>query len=367
MSVDASHTALPRSQAEALNLTTPWLLTDLSGVIRELNPAAAELLGGIPVFLLGKPFLVFFSSESFAPLLRHLVAARRTDQQWTMRLLPWRRPPVAVRLTAGPVWSDRRGLAALAWTLEPLPAARATPAPQLGREAGPQEDAEALRRVFLSAMSHELLTPLAIIQGQAETLRYPALRAEQAQVDRVLDAIKDEAARLQRLVQNVIDTARASAGELEVAPAPASLAPLVARAVQRFTARSRRHRFVSEVPSALPAVLADLDRLESVLYNLLDNALKYSPRGGTVAVRAVARAEEVEVSVEDEGVGIPPGEEAHVFAPYYRAAPHSDVRAQGSGLGLYLCKAVLDAHGGRIWIEPRPERGAAVRFTLPLA
>src|SRR5207302_943737 len=100
---------LPQSQAEALDLATAWLLTDFAGVIRELNPAAADLLGGVPAFLLNKPVIVFFPTDSFALLLRHLVAARQADHHWTMRLLPWRRAPVEVRLTAGPVWSDQRG------------------------------------------------------------------------------------------------------------------------------------------------------------------------------------------------------------------------------------------------------------------
>jgi signal transduction histidine kinase len=366
VSADASHTALPRSQAEALDLAIPWLLTDFAGVIREANPAAVDLLGGLPAFLLGKPLIVFFPADSFAPLLHHLVTARRADHQWTMRLVPWRRPPVPVRVSAGPVWSDPRGLGELAWTLQPIAveAAASRVEPTAGSVAAP-EDGETLRRVFLSAMSHELLTPLAIIQGHAETLRYPAVRADQAQVDRALEAIRDETARLQRLVQNVIDTARASAGELVVAPAPAHLAPLVARVVLRFETRSRRHRFVAAVPPTIPTVLADLERLESVLYNLLDNALKYSPRGGEIRVDAVARAGEVEVSVTDEGIGVPAGEEAHIFAPYYRAAAHA--HAQGSGLGLYLSKTVIDAHGGRIWISPRPGGGTAAHFTLPLA
>jgi len=365
VSTEAPRTALPKSQAEALELATAWLLTDFAGVIRELNPAAAELLGGVPAFLLGKPLLVFFPPDSSTPLLRHLVAARRADHEWTMRLVPWRGPAVEMRLTAGPVWSDVRGVGELAWTLEPT-GAQAIPATPLAPDAARPHEAETLRRVFLSAMSHELLTPLAIIQGHAETLRYPGVRADQEQVDRALAAIDDETARLRRLVQNVIDTTRASAGELAIAPAPASLAPLVTRVVSRFTARSRRHRFINAVPAALPPVLADLDRLESVLYNLLDNALKYSPRGGEIRVGAVARAAEVEVSVEDDGIGIAPEEATHVFAPYYRAPPHR-AHTQGSGLGLYLAKVVIDAHGGRIWIARRAKGGTAVRFTLPLA
>jgi signal transduction histidine kinase len=343
----------------------PWLLTDLAGVIRDANAAAAALLNAPPSFVMGKPLLVYFSPDQYAPLLRHLKAARDGEHQWTTRLIPWRRPPVEVRLTVGPAWNHQLRTRGLAWTLEPVPVAAAA-APTTA-EIKPPANVETLQRAFVSAMSHELLTPLAIIQGHAETLRYPAVRTDQGQVDHALDAIRDETARLRRLVQNVIDSARASAGELEVRPAPSDLAPLLTRIARRFEARSRRHRFVPQLPGHLPPVLADLERLESVIYNLLDNALKYSPRGGTICIRAETRSGEMEVSVEDEGIGIAPGDLAHVFAPYYRGEEHNGSRAQGSGLGLYLSKAVIDAHGGRIWIEPRSGGGSTVRFTLLLA
>jgi signal transduction histidine kinase len=367
----------------AAEVDPAWLLTDQAGVIRDVSDRAAALLNTPAQFLIGKPILVFFPTDSYTRLLKHLQTARRQRQTWTMRLLPWQRPPIELALTASPIWNERMLARGLGWTLAPTGAPAASPAfKKAGVAAGaprpptsngptapasPADDVETMRRAFLSAMSHELLTPLSIIQGHAETLRYPAVRADQGQVDLALSAIRDETARLRRLVQNVIDTARASAGELHVEPTPSAIEPMLTLTVHRFEARSRRHRFITELPASVPLVLADLERLESVVYNLLDNALKYSPRGGMIRVRVAPRATEVEVSVEDEGLGVAPGEETNVFAPYYRAGQALDARAQGSGLGLYLSKAVIDAHGGRIWIEPRPEGGTAVRFTLPLA
>ncbi len=354
--------------AESAEIAT--LVTNGAGIIGEANDASASLLNVPPRLLIGKPLVAFLTRDEYRGFLVHLMAARKGAQGWNTRLVPLFMKPTDVRLSVRPMPAGAGGAVALYWTLQPLRdgALPATmPAPPRPRPDQPASEVEEMRRAFLSAMSHELLTPLAIIQGHAETLRYPAVRQDQAQVNQALGAIRDETVRLRRLVQNVIDSARASAGELRVDPKPSALGPMVTLTVRRFEARSRRHRFVAELPEDLPLVLADLERLESVVYNLLDNALKYSPRGGMIRVRVTPQPTEVEVSVEDEGVGIAAGEETNVFAAYYRAGQALDARAQGSGLGLYLSKAVIDAHGGHIWMASRPEGGTVVRFTLPVA
>ena len=343
------------------------LVTNGAGIISFAADACASLLNTAPDFLIGKPLVAYMPREETHRFTRQLIAARRAAQSWATRLLPLFRPPCPAILTARPLPGRPGAAPTLEWRLYPTTSdgfVALSPLPPLEDQASSQT--EMMRRAFLSAMTHELLTPLAIIQGHAETLRYPAVRDDQQQVDRALEAIRDETGRLRRLVQNVLDSARASVGELEIHPGPVSLEPTLTRTVQRFQARSRRHHFELHLPGDLPPVQADLERIESVLYNLLDNALKYSPRGGEICVCVRVRPGEVEISVEDEGVGVPPGEERQVFEPYYRAGQDT-TRTQGSGLGLYLSKAVVDGHCGRIWIERRPEGGTAVRFTLPIA
>jgi signal transduction histidine kinase len=227
--------------------------------------------------------------------------------------------------------------------------------------------AEAMRRTFLSSVSHELLTPLAIIKGHAETLRDPATRADPTLAEAALVAVDEEVERLRRLVANILDAARATSGIFTVDRLPLALGPIVERTVQRFHGRSRRHRFVTHLPAYLPLVVGDRDRLESVLYNLLDNAVKYAPRGGEVLVRIVVHSLDVEVAIEDEGVGIRWEDQARIFQPYYRADPEALPGAAGSGLGLYICKAIVEAHGGRIWVDSAPGRGTASHFTVPRA
>jgi signal transduction histidine kinase len=277
-------------------------------------------------------------------------------------LLPYRAAPVPTRVTLYPVRDRSKTTIALHWSLQRV---AGEPVAQAPRPDDAAASLEALRRTILSAVSHEMLTPLAIIQGQAEALRGPGVRDDPALLETGLIAIEEQSLRLRRLVQNVIDAARASGGPLPVTLVPLDPRPLIVRAVHLFGARSRRHTFVSEVPAALPSVLADRERLESVLYNLLDNALKYSPRGGRIVVRAAAGDDAVEVSITDEGGGIAPADRAHVFEPYFRAEAQARSPIPGHGLGLYLCRAIVEAHGGRIWIEGGPERGTIFRFTLP--
>jgi signal transduction histidine kinase len=224
---------------------------------------------------------------------------------------------------------------------------------------------ETLRETLLSAVTHELLTPVAIIKGHAETLRDPVTRAHAAVADAALEAIDEEAERLRRLVANVIDAARAASGVFRIEQNPFALGPLIQRVVRRFHGRSRRHTFTAQVPPDLPLVLGDRERLESVLYNLLDNAVKYSPRGGRVNVALQVHNDAVEVFVEAEGIGVRRSDHLRIFEAYYRADPGGRPSAEGSGLGLYICKTIVESHGGRIWIDSRPERGARVHFTVP--
>jgi signal transduction histidine kinase len=146
----------------------------------------------------------------------------------------------------------------------------------------------------------------------------------------------------------------------------------VLAAVERIRVRGEAHRFASGVAASLPPVLADAHRVEQVLYNLLDNAIKYSPQGGRIAVEATVAGGEVVVSVVDEGLGIPADEIPALFERFHRGQTARARGIGGTGLGLAICKGIVEAHGGRIWAESPPTgnghaRGTAVRFTLPVA
>jgi signal transduction histidine kinase len=185
----------------------------------------------------------------------------------------------------------------------------------------------------------------------------------------VIAAASDE---LQELVDNLLDATKISAGALDVHPAPVRLRPLALAAVERVRPRAVRHDFCVSVGNRLPAVYADPRRIEQVLYNLLDNAIKYSPERGRITVAAEAGAAEVCVGVADQGIGIPTDLLAGLFERFRREATARTRGIAGTGLGLAICKGIVEAHGGRIWAaSPASGRrsgvrpGAVVRFTLP--
>jgi len=355
------------------------LVTNGGGVILEANAAAAAALNVHHPFLVGKPLVVFVSPREIHAFFTRLSGIRSSGQNQSceIRLWPYRRLPydAAMQIEYAPPGEggERFTWQWLAPTHRPLAAASPPPAAAVPADAArvhtpddPTTDAlETLRRVYVAAVSHELLTPLTIIKGHAELLADPAIRHDAALAEPALRAIDEEVERLRRQVGNVLDSTRVSAGQLSLQRVPLALRPLVEETLRRFGGRSRLHQFVAALPDRLPLVYADQDRLESVLYNLLDNAVKYAPHGGRVLVRAVVRPAVVEISVQDEGPGIPPAERQHVFQPYYRVAAGS--ASKGSGLGLHICEAIVSAHGGRVWVQSGERGGAAVHFTVPRA
>jgi PAS domain S-box-containing protein len=226
-------------------------------------------------------------------------------------------------------------------------------------------EAEQLKSTFISVISHELKTPVALIKGYAGTLRREDAQWDVDTVRQSAAVIEEEADRLTRLINNLLDASRLQAGGLKLQKSDVRLDQLAARLVDKFRTQTDKHLLSVDFPDDFPLVQADAARLEQVLSNLVDNALKYSPRGGTVRVAGRVLPSEVIISVSDEGIGIPLEEHARVFERFYRVDDTLSSRVQGSGLGLYLTKAVVEAHGGRVWVESQPGHGACFSFALP--
>ena len=242
------------------------------------------------------------------------------------------------------------------------------------RDISAEEEVDRLKDEFLSTVSHELRTPLGFIMGYGTTLLLPDAPDDKTETRRCVQVIVDASKELQELVDNLLDMAKIGAGSLDVMPDPVRLDGLVRSAVERIQIRGQAHRFDASLPRSLPPVRADAHRIEQVLYNLLDNAIKYSPDGGHVDVRARASDGEVLVSVIDEGLGIPADEMPTLFERFHRGKGARSRGIGGTGLGLAICRGIVVAHGGRIWAESPvadhrsgPPRGTAIRFTLPLA
>jgi signal transduction histidine kinase len=212
---------------------------------------------------------------------------------------------------------------------------------------------------FYAALAHELRTPLSALKLAAARGRAPG-----AEDDDTLALVRRQVQRLERLVTDFLDTARIEAGQLEVRRRDVDLRPIVEHVVSLFGATSDSHRISAAVPPQEVVAACDAGRVEQVLSNLVSNAIKYSPAGGEISVRLEARPGAVAVSVADQGVGIPEGEAEAVFEPFRRGrALRDDV--PGVGLGLFVSRRIVEAHGGRLRLTSAPGRGSTFEVLLP--
>ena len=232
----------------------------------------------------------------------------------------------------------------------------------VAREATVQMEGERLRSGLLAALSHDLRTPLTAILGSAESLQLgaPGLTKDQ---HFLIDAIRDQARRTNELVENILDMARLESGALTLRREWQSLEEIVGSAIKSRAPALAAHPVEVALPADLPLVECDAMLIERVFVNLLENAAKYTPRGSAIRIRARVEANNLCIDVADSGGGVPHGQESAIFNKFVRASPATDV--PGLGLGLAICRTVVEAHGGRIWVENLPAGGADFAFTLP--
>ncbi len=224
-------------------------------------------------------------------------------------------------------------------------------------------ETERLRSSLLSSVSHDLRTPLATITGAVSTILEQGPRLDERTRQELLESARDEAERLNRLVQNLLDMTRLESGAVQLRTEWHSVEEVVGAALNRFGTRFAGRRVTTRIPPDLPLVAMDDVLIEQVLVNLLDNVLKYTPPGSPIDIMATASDQAVTVEIADRGPGLPPGTEAKVFEKFYRVRPAD---GRGAGLGLAICQAIVRAHGGRIWAQNLPEGGVAFLFTLPI-
>ena len=226
-------------------------------------------------------------------------------------------------------------------------------------------EAEELKSTFVSVISHELKTPVSLIKGYAGTLRREDASWDEKTLRDSLAVIEEESDRLNELIDNLLDASRLQAGALSLSFDDVILADLATRTVNKFRVQTPAHQFELDFPADFPVLQGDEGRLVQVLTNLLTNAIKYSPSGGIIRVSGRVLPSRVVITVSDQGIGIAPVEQTRVFDAFYRVDDAPTRRTQGTGLGLYLAKAVVEAHGGRIWVESEPGFGAVFSFSLP--
>ena len=234
----------------------------------------------------------------------------------------------------------------------------------LGKAAALRAETEEIRSSLLSAVSHDLRTPLAAITGAGTALRGDDAALAPAERAELIDTIVEEAERLERLVANLLDMTRVQSGTLVVKREWVPVDELVGSALARVEQRLEGRAVTTDVPPALPLVAVDPTLFEHAFVNLLENALKHTPRGTPIDIAARRAGDTVEIEVADRGPGLPAGTPEALFEKFARGAPAT---TPGVGLGLPISRGIARAHGGDVVAQPRPGGGASFLVTLPVA
>lgn len=322
------------------------LITDGDGRVRLLNPAAAALLNIREEAALG---------QTFAQVVRHYQLieiwqrCQETGEEQTETVEIGQRD-LFVQIIVTPLREGREGSLVILQNLTPL------------------RRLQVVRRDFISNISHELRTPLASLKALVETLRDVATDDPSASAH-FLDSAEREVDSLTQMVQELLELSRIESGKVPLRLSPVDVRDVIAPAVERLQPQAERNELelLVDLPDELPTVLADAARVQQVITNLVHNAIKFTPSGGQIRIttRYDNEGGMVIISVRDTGVGIPDVDLPRIFERFYKAD-----RARsggGTGLGLAIARHLVQAHGGRIWVESREGKGSTFSFSLPLA
>ncbi len=223
-----------------------------------------------------------------------------------------------------------------------------------------------LRSELIANVSHELRTPLGLIKISCSSLMMDDAKFDRETQQKFLHSIDEETGKLERIVEHLLDLGRMESGRLRLDKQSTNLCELAENVVRAMETLSAQHRLVGSLPSEPLFSTVDAKRIEQVLRNLLDNAIKYSPEGGTITLQGSQDDSQIVFSVSDEGIGIPSEEWNRIFERFHRVENEITRRQRGAGLGLAVCRGIVEAHGGHIWVESKPSLGSTFSFTLPI-
>ena len=226
---------------------------------------------------------------------------------------------------------------------------------------------EELKDEFIGLVSHELRSPLTVIIGAIDTVLSEGSRLSADEIHQLLQDAVWEAESLSHLVENLLELSRSQANRLSLYSEPISVADIARDVVNETRRKCQTHKLIVDFPKGLPLVMCDSLRVQRVFYNLIENAIKYSPRGSKIHVFGEVEGERLTIGVSDQGVGISVEDQAKLFQPFQRLEESRLEGVKGAGLGLLTCRRLVEAHGGRIWVESDPGRGSTFLFTLPIA
>jgi signal transduction histidine kinase len=237
---------------------------------------------------------------------------------------------------------------------------------RLRRSEAQRRELEEARRLLLAAVSHDLRTPLTALRVVVEALDEGVVKDRQT-AGQYLASARQQLRHLEALIEDLFELARLEAGALELHRAPVAIDHLVEDVAESMRARAAQAgvRLETALAPGLPQAQVDGQRIARVLHNLLDNALRYTPVGGRIGLRAEQGGATIHLSVRDSGTGMAAEDLSHVFEHFYRGEKSRSRRHGGAGLGLAIARGIVEAHGGQIWAESAPGQGTTVRFTLP--
>ncbi len=336
-----------RSKLDAVlqNMNDAILIVDGEGLVTLINPAAERIFNMDSSRALGHSLVEVVRQHTFVELWKTCVKTKR-QQIATIETSP-----------------ERLFLQGIATPLDPLlPENTLLVFQDLTRV----RRLEVVRRDFISNVSHELRTPLASLKALTETLQEGALEDPPA-ARRFLQKMENEIDNMTQLVRELLELSRIESGKVPFNLKPVPPNELVARAVERMQLQAERAGLIldQECAEDLPNVLADAERIEQVLVNLLHNAIKFTPAGGKIVARTWKEAGQVIFSVQDTGVGIEPAALSRIFERFYKADQSRS--GGGTGLGLSIARHTVEAHSGRIWAESEVNQGSTFYFSLPTA
>jgi PAS domain S-box-containing protein len=354
------------------NSSDAIFMADSGGSVVAFNPAAEQLTEWSVEEAAGKPFHeIFPSAESENPSLSEVTRRVLVDGTGTSGVVE-----AVIKTRLG---RDRHVAASYAYV--PASQGEGPFALAVVRDVSQQKEVDRLKSDFISMVSHELRTPLAVIKGYAATLLNPTLNLDTGRQTRFLRGISDASDRLTRLIDNVLSVSRLESGRFKLNPQMVELGEIIRRVIVAMRPSSAGHEIRFDSGPATVTICVDRDQFEQVLVNLLGNAIKYSPDGGAVDV-GLERLQRITVgvghsatsnvhsawalvSVHDRGIGIPPSQHRLIFDKFYRGNASAVRKVAGTGLGLYICKSIVEAHGGHIWVESEPGVGTTFFVALP--
>jgi two-component system phosphate regulon sensor histidine kinase PhoR len=319
------------------------LMTDAAGSVTLINPAAVRLLGTGSGPVIG---------HSFAEAVRHheiielWQACRRRGEEHVETIEIDRRGPL-LQVAVSPLRGVEPGSCVV-----------------IIQDLTQVHRLETVRRDFISNISHELRTPLSSLKALVDALRDGAVD-DPAAAQRLLDQAETEVDALEQLIQELLELSRIESGQVPLHLAPTAVQDVVLPVVEHMRPQAERAQlhFTIDLPVDLPPILADAERIRQVVTNLVHNAVKFTPAGGSIAISASADAKEVTISVRDTGIGIPADILPRVFERFFKV--DRSRTSQGAGLGLSIVKHIVQGHGGRVWVDSVEGHGSTFFFTVP--